>query len=419
MTGADRRLDRDQLAELGREWLLHGHLMDRVSMGLVLEWADRDTMLQVAIEEWMAASPVYSLRMRDAMNFDGEAVDAICKNLQLDIGAPHQFMDFRYRLHEDGHAEFWLAHCGALMDVEPLGEDYVAGMCHTIEDPTFDATAAAASPHAQVRPIHRPPRRPADRVPHCHWRIDVRPGEPPAQPHPYQAVVERSQLARLPVRRPDADDDGGWPDYSGPFDPEFTLEQLSRGALLVVLDEVAIQSQLLLRGLLLAIRERFGAAAVRSVVPRLVAGWCGLTAERLRTAFDLPADADGLARMLELHPMFAPASYLDVRVERRGEHTVRLGFGDCPAAREGDELTWFGHLGADLLAGFDGVGRGFDRRTRCTLAPPAGDELHAVEFVLDPAAPSRDEPGELQLARFSKGAAFRFRPGTRQLEAAR
>ena len=38
------------LAELGREWLLHGHLQDRVGMALVLEVADRDVMLQDAID---------------------------------------------------------------------------------------------------------------------------------------------------------------------------------------------------------------------------------------------------------------------------------------------------------------------------------------------------------------------------------
>ena len=51
------------------------------------------------------------------------------------------------------------------MDVEPMGDEYVTAMCHDIEDPTFDATALATNPHAQVRPVHRPPRRPADRTP--------------------------------------------------------------------------------------------------------------------------------------------------------------------------------------------------------------------------------------------------------------
>ncbi len=74
-------------------------------------------------------------------------------------------MDFRYTVHDPWHGEFHLDHCGALMDVEPMGPDYVRSMCHDIEDPTFDATAVATNPRAQVRPIHRPPRSAEDMPP--------------------------------------------------------------------------------------------------------------------------------------------------------------------------------------------------------------------------------------------------------------
>ena len=56
------QFSRHTLARLGREWLLHGHLQDRVGMPLVLAGHTRQEMLDVAIEEWMAASPLYSLR---------------------------------------------------------------------------------------------------------------------------------------------------------------------------------------------------------------------------------------------------------------------------------------------------------------------------------------------------------------------
>ncbi len=153
-------LSRRALSVLGREWLLHGHLQDRVGMPLVHEGRPREAMEDVAIVEWMGASPVYSIRSQRAFDFADGNVPTIMKNLQLDIGAPHQFMDFRCQVLDENHGEFWLAHCGALMDVEPMGEDYVRGMCHTIEDPTFDATAGATNPRAQVRPVHRPPPRP-------------------------------------------------------------------------------------------------------------------------------------------------------------------------------------------------------------------------------------------------------------------
>ncbi|MFP3468231.1 hypothetical protein SB754_22325, partial [Leifsonia sp. SIMBA_070] len=81
-------------------------------------------------DEWMAASPVYTKRMRAALQIDGDGVADMFKCLQLDIGAPPQFMDFRYTIFDDHHGEFVLNHCGALMDVEPMGDDYVTSMCH-------------------------------------------------------------------------------------------------------------------------------------------------------------------------------------------------------------------------------------------------------------------------------------------------
>ena len=46
------------LAPLGREYLLHGHLQDRVGMPLVLATHSRAALTSVAIEEWMAGSPI-------------------------------------------------------------------------------------------------------------------------------------------------------------------------------------------------------------------------------------------------------------------------------------------------------------------------------------------------------------------------
>jgi AcrR family transcriptional regulator len=314
-------LDRQQLAVLGREWLLHGHLQDRVGMALVLESHDRDTMENVAIEEWMAASPIYSRRMQKALGFVGTDVATMMKNLQLDIGAPHQFMDFRYQLKDAEHGEFWLAHCGALMDVEPMGEAFVHGMCHAIEDPTFDATAGATNPLAQIRPIHRPPRIPSGRVPHCAWKIDIVADGPAVASSALEAVVAGSALAQLPIPSYLDDGTGGWTDYSGEFDPDFSLEDLSRSALLTALDEFGLQSHLLLRSLLLAVRESCGEELMVSMLPRQVRGWCGLTAQRLRDAFHLEATVEGVSTLLSLHPMMAPVAYTG----HRGGRQLRRG----------------------------------------------------------------------------------------------
>ena len=89
--GADQfaDLDRAALAILLREWLLHGHLQDRVGIPLLYQHGvDREGAEQIAIDEWAAASPLYSLRMQETMGFAGQSVVAIVKNLQIDIGAP-------------------------------------------------------------------------------------------------------------------------------------------------------------------------------------------------------------------------------------------------------------------------------------------------------------------------------------------
>jgi len=412
-------LDRPTLAVLGREWLLHGHLQDRLGMALVMEHADRELMQQVAIEEWMAASPIYSLRMQRALNFPGHGVDTIFKNLQLDIGAPHEFMDFRFQLDDADHGEFWLDHCGALMDVEPMGEEFVHGMCHTIEDPTFDATAAATNPHAQVRPVHRPPRRPADRTPHCRWRVDIVPDGPAAQPHANQRLVEASQIATIAVERSasapgGSSEDAGLADYSGEFAPDFRLELLSQQALVVALQEFAVQSHLLLRGFLLSVTQHLGADVASAAMPRLVAGWSGLTAQRLRAALELPATIDGLATMLALHPLLAPKAYLGTEVNS-ADGVVRLSFTDCPAAEEGDALTWFSGLGGGVDAALDAMVAAFHPQARCEPVATGGRERFAYEVTIDAAASPRTESGELAVAKISTGAGFGFRDGRRLL----
>ena len=157
------------------ELLLSGQMIDRSGMAHLISAFGRDVMGKVAIEEWMAASPVYTHRMRTALGIEGDGVEDMFKCLQLDIGAPPQFMDFRYRIDDEYHGSFVLDHCGALLDVEPLGDDYVTTMCHDIEDPTFDATAIATNRRARIRPVHRPPRRPVDRTPHCEWTVTIEP----------------------------------------------------------------------------------------------------------------------------------------------------------------------------------------------------------------------------------------------------
>jgi hypothetical protein len=61
------------------EYLLAGHLIDRAGMPHLVGAFGRDIMRDIAIEEWMGASPVYTKRMQRALGFEGDSVETIFK----------------------------------------------------------------------------------------------------------------------------------------------------------------------------------------------------------------------------------------------------------------------------------------------------------------------------------------------------
>jgi len=401
---------RQALAHLGREYLLNGHLQDRVGLPLAAQRFGGDAYVQFSIEEWMGASPIYSQRMQRALGFEGSDVGTVFKNLQLDIGAPHQFMDFQFRLDSPEYGEFWLPHCGALLDVEPFGEAHVRTMCHDIEDPTFDATAAATHPCMKMRAIHRPPREPADRYPHCRWSVFIGDEAEPYEQHPNLELVRASRLAQIPIDPPKKNaEPGGWADYSGPFDPSFQLEDLSHSALVTVNQEVALQSHLLARAFMLCAAQRLDDAAAIELGTAQWTGIAALTARRLQELLHIEGDdIQAIAKLFQLHPCFFPRSYVDFRVEVTGLNTARIAIYDCAALQEDDAYSWFAGLGEYGHPALDAIAGAINPRAR---SHPAKDSLGAAlawDVVIDPGAEPQDEPPELALARMSRGAAFRF-----------
>src|SRR3984957_19504058 len=284
MTSRYAALSREQLATLIPELLLIGQMIDRSGMAWCISNFGREKMLQIAIEEWAGCSPIYTRRMQKALLYEGDDVITIFKGLQLDIGAPPQFMDFRYTVHDRWHGEFQLDHCGALMDVEPMGEEYVFGMCHTIEDPTFDATAVATNVHAQVRPLHRPPRTPSDRHPHCAWTVIIDESYPEAQEIPALDIVRQTRAATWELGPIDPSDEGQ-ADYSGALLSDFAFAAFSHSALVRMADEVCLQMHLLYLSFAIAVRARAAddAEAV-SVYTRGLIGIAGVAAEGIHKA---------------------------------------------------------------------------------------------------------------------------------------
>lgn len=404
MTGSRSRfagLDRPILAALLPELLLCGHLIDRSGMAHSIAAFGREGMTAIAIEEWQLASPVYTRRMQRALGFAGDGVETIFKGLQLDIGAPPQFMDFRFRVDDHNHGEFWLDHCGALADVEPMGEDFVVSMCHDIEDPTFDATALATSPHAQVRPIHRPPRRPADRKPVCAWTVVIDPAHVPPPVPPNAESVAGSVAAGLELAAIDPADEGR-PDYSGPLLSDVRFADFSRSALVRLADEVCLQHHLLTLGFLIAVRARVDADAALEIGRKQFAGIAGLTSERLRDCLGLADDAAALATVLRVHPALNPLPYTGIEIEHTGD-TVTMTFPAASGAHT--DGTWPSMLDPQHLQPLNALVRGVNPRFSAEVAAAGEDGWRAAVTLGD--TPFR-EATEVALTRFSTGAAFTF-----------
>jgi len=456
-------LEREQLAALVPELLLCGHLIDRAGMPHAIAALGREGMTAAAIDEWMAASPVYTARMQRALGFEGGGVETIFKGMQIDIGAPPQFMDFRYRLDDRDTGEFRLDHCGALLDVEPMGEDYVVAMCHDIEDPTFDATAIATDPRAQVRPIHRPPREPSDRHPHCAWTVVIRPEHEPL-PIPEPALrMGATRGATVELSPIDPTDDGR-ADYAGPLLDDLRFGDWSRSALVRIAEEVCLQGHLLALGFRWAIDARVASADdALAISRRQLAGIAGLAAERLdhllhpavragaaRSASSAPGDpgaasasggpaaasgngepgpasasggpgaasasgdsaaafgneepADPLTRVeavLAVHPLLHPVAYTGVERPADDRVLIRLPR-TSPAVADGG---WLSLVDADHLDPLHALVRGVDPHLAVAVVDDRPDSLLLEVVVHDEPAP---ESGDVALTRFSGGASFAF-----------
>jgi hypothetical protein len=392
------QLSRAELVVLVPELLLIGQLIDRSGMAWCISSFGRDEMVQIAIEEWAGASPIYTRRMQEALNYVGTDVPTIFKGLQLDIGAPPQFMDFRYTVHDRWHGEFHLDHCGALLDVEPMGEQYVFGMCHTIEDPTFDATAVATNAKAQVRPIHRPPRTPADRMPHCAWTVVIDESYPEVQGIPALDIVRQSRAAAWQLDPIDASDEGQ-ADYSGPLLSDFDFAAFSHSALVRMADEVCLQMHLLYLSFAIAVRARAAdEAEAVAVCTKGLTGIAGLAAERIHHALKLPGGIEGALRVLELHPLLNPVGYVAAELESN-----RLHVRPSPAHHDG---AWISLCSPGSVQPLQAIATAVDPRLEVQVSGTADDwTAELIETDTD----AKELP-EVSVVRVSGGATFQFEP---------
>jgi hypothetical protein len=392
------QLSRQELAVLLPELLLIGQMIDRSGMAWCIQEFGRDEMVQIAIEEWAGASPIYTRRMQRALNYEGVDVPTIFKGLQLDIGAPPQFMDFRYTIHDRWHGEFHLDHCGALMDVEPMGDEYVFGMCHTIEDPTFDATAVATNARAQVRPVHRPPRVPSDRHPHCAWTVIIDEAYPPVEGIPALDIVAETRAAKWELDAIDRSEEG-LADYSGPVVSDFDFSAYSHSALVRMADEVCLQMHLLYLSFAIAVRARAGSNVklADSICTRQLIGVAGLGADRIHRALSLPGGIAGVLKVFELHPLFNPVGYVNA------EAHAQLEVHQSPAH---DDAAWISLCSPESVQPLQAIATAIDPHIEVRVTGTGTDWI-AVLAESDTAA---TELPEVSIAKVSGGATFEFQP---------
>lgn len=391
-------LSRDELAVLVPELLLIGHMIDRSGMAWCISEFGREEMVQIAIEEWAGASPIYTRRMQRALGYSGNDVFTIFKGLQFDIGSPPQFMDFRFTVRDRWHGEFELASCGALLDVEPMGDDYVFGMCHTIEDPTFDATAVATNVHAQCRPVHRPPRTPSDRQPHCQWTVVIDESYPPAQPIPALAVVSESKAATWQLDDIDATDEG-LADYSGPLLTDVDFTAFSHSALVRIADEVCLQMHLLYLSFALAVRARADSDELAaSVGRRQLTGLAGLGAQRIKNALQLPGDIAGALRTFELHPLLNPIGYVRADI---GDNAVAVH--PSPAHDDG---AWISLCSPQDVNPLQAIATAVNPHLRVEVE---GSATGWTARLTETDTEAKELP-EVMVTKVSSGADFVFRP---------
>jgi len=407
-------LTRVELADLGREYMLAGQVNDRTGLAAV-RLGDHDLdFAKTAIEEWMGASPIYTRRLQRAFGFEGDDVPTVFKGLQLDCGFSHQFMDVRYEVTDADHGRFWLESCGALLDVEPMGEDLVFDMCHTIEDPTFDATAVATNRHSRIRPVHRPPRAagvdPARA--HCEWTIVIDRTNEPIADHPNLARVGASLLAEVELVRPPADPaDDGWSLYDGEVLAEPHLEVFSRDALVLLCKEVGVQVHLLVRSVAISVADAAGDDAAVEVLENQFSGSAWLLSERLTRFLGHPVgtgDLEAMEAVVALHPAFQPQEYQPIALERDGD-ALHLRLLDGPAAHEGDLRSWAALLRSGRTTGLDALVQGVNRQAVVEAAEPV-DGQPAWTIRVDPTRDPAVEPGWAALGRLSGTAEIVMEP---------
>jgi len=409
-------LSRGALGGLGREYMLFAHFLDRGLMPLIGKRFGPAAMTGVACDEWIGSSPVYNPRVRKLLKIEGDGVSAILKAFQLDVGFPHQYMDVRYELVDESLGYFWLARCGALediMSIAPGNQRAVIQLCHHMEDPTFPATVSSVNRRATITPEHRPPLLPAHSGPVCRWKVAIGAEDSRFEELALTDRVRASRAAGFEFAPIAADPGDGMVDYSGPFRPDFALEDLAQPVLARQCKEIALDAHLLMRASYLSVRERHGDDLVEEFAREQWAGIAAVSLPRMRARLGITGDdMASILKTVQIDPAL-PAEYVRVGVQLIDGRRGRIWIDDCAAVAPGEPEAWTTLLEHPTQPGLDRVVATVNPRARMHRIDPSEvgtpGVRHAWEVVIDPAADPMPESPVAEIVRFSNVSRFAFR----------
>jgi hypothetical protein len=238
---------------------------------------------------------------------------------------------------------------------------------------------------------------PADRHPHCAWTVIIDESYPPVSAIPALDIVRRTRAASIELH-PIHTEDEGEADYSGPLLSDFDFGAFSHSALVRMADEVCLQMHLLYLSFALAVGVRAGTGQARTICTRQLIGIAGLAAARIHRALSLPGGIDGALRVLELHPLFNPAGYVDaeieagaLRVHRSSAHEDRAWVSLCSPAEVRPLRAIVAAVDPHLEVEVSGTGTDWTANLIHTITAAA-------------------ELPEVSVAKISGGATFEFEP---------
>jgi hypothetical protein len=217
-----------------------------------------------------------------------------------------------------------------------------------------------------------------------------------------------SKAATTPLPTIDAEGDG-WNDYAGDLDPELRLERFSTAALVVLLDEFALQGHLLARSFLLAVQRRHGTDTAARMGTKQVNGIVGLTAKRLTRHLGTTGTLADIAKVIDLHPAFRPRSYVDLEVDLTAaarDHEFAITLVDCPALHEQDNLSWPALLAKGTTDAVNVLIQAVNPQARCEPIDSAGERGWMIS--IDESAEPAKESDDVLVTSFSTGADFTF-----------